>query len=135
LGRVKAFLKKDSDILRNAILLPFALIFGISKLIYDHRVSAIIIGLVCVFGSIFGFLDIIKEFKRINSVNMETTKVEDDVKGERLNKFILIGIIISLLFTWIFGLYSLFYKNDELMVVMIPLFSYLILRDFFKKRE
>ncbi|SMQ77508.1 hypothetical protein SAMN05444673_2837 [Bacillus sp. OV166] len=132
MGRIKAFLKKDSDILRNTILLLFGLIFGISKLIYDHRVSAIFIGLFCVLVSIFTFIDIIKEFKRTNSVNVETTKVEEDVKGKRLKKIIL--IVISLLFTWIFGLYFLFYKNDEAMVVMIPIFSYLILRDSFKKR-
>jgi hypothetical protein len=36
--------------------------------------------------------------------------------------------IISLIFTWLYGLYLLFYKNDETMVVIIPIFSYLILR-------
>ncbi|SMQ80825.1 hypothetical protein SAMN05444673_3998 [Bacillus sp. OV166] len=106
LGRIKAFLKKDSDILRNTILFLFCLIFGISKLIYDHRVSGIIMGLLCIIGSIFLFVDILKEFKRTNSVNVETTKVEEDVKGKRF-------IVIGLLFTWIYGLYFLFYKNTK----------------------
>ncbi|WP_433747473.1 hypothetical protein [Falsibacillus pallidus] len=110
--------------MRNIILLLFGLIFGISKLIYDHRVSAILMGLVFVIGSLLLF---IKEIKQINSVNVDTTRVEKDLKVKKYNIFI---IFIGLLYIWTFGLYDLFYKNDEVMVLIIPVFSYLILRNF-----
>ena len=65
LESIKAFLKKDSDILRNILLFLFCLINGVTKLIYDHRISGIFIGLICATGSLFLFVEILKEFKRL----------------------------------------------------------------------
>lgn len=117
--KVKAFLKRDSDFLIHTILFLFCLIFGISKLVYDHRVSGIIIGLLCVIGvSILFFFAILKEFKpRIR---------ENEVK-KKPKKAIILDIIFLFL-VWGFGLYRLFMKNDEFMVIYMPLFTYLLFR-------
>jgi hypothetical protein len=66
LGKIKDFLKRDSDILRNTIFFLFGLSFGIDKLIYDNRVLSKVLGLLLITGSIVFFVDIIKEIKRLN---------------------------------------------------------------------
>jgi hypothetical protein len=46
-------------------------------------------------------------------------------------KFKKLNVIINILcisFIWAVGLYRLITKNDEVMVVLIPLFTYLIMR-------
>ncbi|WML44271.1 hypothetical protein [Neobacillus sp. PS3-40] len=43
--------------------------------------------------------------------------------------------IISLLLIWGVGLYSLIKNNDEVMVVLMPLFTYLLFRKPKNKRE
>jgi hypothetical protein len=65
LGKIKDFLKRDSDILRNTILFLFGLSLGIDKLIYDHRVLSKVLGLLLITGSIVLLVDIIKEIKRL----------------------------------------------------------------------
>jgi hypothetical protein len=65
LGKIKDFLKRDSDILRNTILFLFGLSLGIDKLIHDHRVLSKVLGLLLITGSIVLLLDIIKEIKRL----------------------------------------------------------------------
>jgi len=65
LEKIKTFLKRDSDILRNVILLLFGLIFGICKLIFDHSLMSTFFGLLLIMGTIVLTVNIIKEFKRL----------------------------------------------------------------------
>jgi hypothetical protein len=84
LGKIKDFLKRDSDILRNTILFLFGLSFGIDKLIYDHRVLSKVLGLLLFTGSIVLLVDIIKEIKRQNKVIIKLTSNNMRWNMERL---------------------------------------------------
>ncbi|WP_091218332.1 hypothetical protein [Paenibacillus sp. BC26] len=64
--RIKAFLRRDSNILRNFILLLIASISGAYKLITDHRVLSVFLGIILITGSIVILLEIINELKRLN---------------------------------------------------------------------
>jgi hypothetical protein len=66
LGKIKGFLKRDSDILRNTVLFLFGLIIGINKLFYDHRILYKVLGFFYLSTSIVLLIVIIKEFKRLN---------------------------------------------------------------------
>jgi multisubunit Na+/H+ antiporter MnhC subunit len=46
----------------------------------------------------------------------------------KFKKLYTVIIILCITFIWAMGLYRLFTKNDEVMVVLMPLGTYLILR-------
>jgi hypothetical protein len=66
MGKIKLFLKQDSNILRDVILVLFCLPFGIYKVFFQttHRINSLIFGSLAIVSAFVVIVSSILEYKR-----------------------------------------------------------------------
>ncbi|WML42731.1 hypothetical protein [Neobacillus sp. PS3-40] len=67
MGKIKTFLKRDSDFLRKTVGLVLCLPLGIYKVFFQttHRVNSLIVGSILMVSSVFVMIEIVSEWKKI----------------------------------------------------------------------
>jgi hypothetical protein len=67
MGKIKTFLRRDSDFLRNIVVLVVCLPWGIYKVFFQitHRMNSLIVGSILMVSSVFVMIEIGSEWKKI----------------------------------------------------------------------